>query len=141
RRSQPLALLMIDIAHFKNYNDHYGHPQGDRFLERVARILRVAVQLPGELAARYGGEEFAFILPETGTAGAELLGQKILEAMRAQRIPHAATSVKEGIVTLSIGVAAYMPLKSGLRADAASSKAAPGGQSSNTAQMEQLSKR
>ncbi|EYC50519.1 diguanylate cyclase [Hylemonella gracilis str. Niagara R] len=140
RRGQPLALLMIDIDHFKTYNDHYGHPQGDRCLERVARILRAAAQRPGDLAARYGGEEFALILPETDTAGGEQLALKVLDAVRAQRIPHAATPLPGGIVTLSIGVAAYNPVRSGLRWEDTSSKATsgpPGG----TAQMEQLIKR
>lgn len=100
---------MIDIDHFKTYNDHYGHPQGDRCLERVARVLRAAVQRPGDLAARYGGEEFAVILPETDSAGAEQLARKIVGAVQAQRIPHAATSVPGDIITVSIGVAAYKP--------------------------------
>ncbi|EGI77132.1 GGDEF domain-containing protein [Hylemonella gracilis] len=111
RRGQPLALLMIDIDHFKLYNDHYGHPQGDRCLERVARVLSSSAQRPGDLAARYGGEEFALILPDTDSAGAERLAQKILDAVRAQRIPHAATPLPEGIVTLSIGVASQRPGK------------------------------
>lgn len=135
RRGQPLALLMIDIDHFKTYNDHYGHPQGDRCLERVARVLRAAVQRPGDLAARYGGEEFAVILPETDSAGAEQLARKIVDAMQAQRIPHAATSVPGDIVTVSIGVAAYKPLRSGQISGSTSSKG------SGTAQMEQLIKR
>ncbi|MDF3822975.1 GGDEF domain-containing protein [Leptospira sp. 96542] len=135
RRGQPLALLMIDIDHFKTYNDHYGHPQGDRCLERVARVLRAAVQRPGDLAARYGGEEFAVILPETDSAGAEQLARKIVGAVQAQRIPHAATSVPGDVITVSIGVAAYKPLRSSPMSGMTSSKG------SGTAQMEQLIKR
>jgi diguanylate cyclase (GGDEF)-like protein len=131
RNGKPLALLMIDIDHFKHYNDHYGHPQGDRCLERVARVLRAAAQRPGDMAARYGGEEFAIILPDTDSAGAELLAEKIIETMRAQRIPHAATLIPGGIVTLSIGVAAYKPLRSNQDLGNASSKG------SGTAQIEQ----
>ncbi|WP_131278854.1 GGDEF domain-containing protein [Hylemonella gracilis] len=135
RRGQPLALLMIDIDHFKTYNDHYGHPQGDRCLERVARVLRAAVQRPGDLAARYGGEEFAVILPETDSTGAEQLARKIVGAVQAQRIPHAATSVPGDIITVSIGVAAYNPLRAGQISGTTSYKG------SGTVQMEQLIKR
>jgi diguanylate cyclase (GGDEF)-like protein len=142
RRRQPLALVMIDIDHFKRYNDHYGHPQGDRCLERVARILRAAAQRPGDLPARYGGEEFALILPDTDSAGAEQLAQKILEATRAQRIPHAATPLEAGIVTLSIGVASYRPDgMGGPQEQADPDKTVPGGPSLTQARMEQLLKR
>ena len=63
RRGEPVGLLMIDIDHFKEYNDHYGHPAGDACLRQVARMVGQSMRRGGELVARYGGEEFALLLP------------------------------------------------------------------------------
>ena len=63
RRGAPIGLLMIDVDHFKEYNDHYGHPAGDAVLRQIARMVGESVRRGGELVARYGGEEFALLLP------------------------------------------------------------------------------
>lgn len=108
RQKQPLALLMIDIDHFKLYNDCYGHLGGDACLREVARILTLCVCRPSELLMRYGGEEFAVLLLNTDTAGASVVAQRCLDHIRAASLPHAASLVPKH-VTLSIGVASTIP--------------------------------
>ncbi|MCS0501119.1 GGDEF domain-containing protein [Ancylobacter mangrovi] len=105
RHTPALALLMIDVDHFKSYNDLYGHPEGDECLRRVAETLRRCARRAGDVITRYGGEEFAAILADTNEADATLLAGRMLEAVRALRIAHAGSS--PGIVTVSIGVAVY----------------------------------
>jgi diguanylate cyclase (GGDEF)-like protein len=97
---------MIDIDAFKKYNDHYGHPAGDRCLQAVAQAIQQAVHRPADLAARYGGEEFAVLLPETDSCGARFLAMHLVQAVAALRLPHAGSPVAEH-VTLSIGVSAF----------------------------------
>jgi diguanylate cyclase (GGDEF)-like protein len=106
RQGSPTALLMIDIDAFKKYNDHYGHPAGDRCLQAVAQAIQQAVHRPADLAARYGGEEFAVLLPETDSCGARFLALHLLQAVSALRLPHAGSPVADH-VTLSIGVSAF----------------------------------
>ena len=106
RQGQPLALLMVDIDHFKRYNDRYGHPAGDAALQRVATLLRQQARRPDELVARYGGEEFALLLPHSDEAEALNLAERCLAALTAAAIEHA-DSATAGYVTLSIGVAVY----------------------------------
>jgi len=103
RDGSPLALLMIDIDHFKDYNDRYGHPAGDDCLRAVARLISETVKREGELVARYGGEEFALLLPGADLAAARGVGERCLRALEQAAIPHAAS--RAGVVTLSIGVA------------------------------------
>ena len=74
RYGRPLSLLMIDVDHFKVYNDTYGHPQGDMVLQDISRLLR-EISRTSDTVARYGGEEFALILPETDRLSAEKIGQ------------------------------------------------------------------
>ncbi len=107
REAAPMAIVMIDIDRFKLFNDHYGHPAGDRCLRAVAQAVAGAVQRPGDLAARYGGEELVVLLPATPLAGARVIAERIAEAVRARAIPHAGGI--GGIVTVSIGVAAGVP--------------------------------
>lgn len=107
RGGQPLALVLIDLDHFKRYNDHYGHPAGDSCLQALARCLRAVVQREGDLAARYGGEEFALLLPATDAAGATRVAERLLAEVEALALPHAASPA--GIVTLSLGLAAIRP--------------------------------
>ena len=107
RNGTPLALLLIDVDHFKDYNDSYGHPEGDDCLRAVANVLSRTLSRPGDLAARYGGEEFAAILPETGLEGAVAIAETIRTAVRALAIAH--NRVPTSIVTVSVGVAASEP--------------------------------
>ncbi|WP_397459482.1 diguanylate cyclase [Pseudomonas asplenii] len=103
----PFALLLLDIDHFKKYNDTYGHPAGDECLRRVAMLVRNAVRRPTDLAARYGGEEMAVILPGTDLKGALLLAEDIRAAVDDSNIE--SRSVELGRVTVSIGVAGGIP--------------------------------
>ena len=99
-----LSLVLCDIDYFKQYNDFYGHVQGDDCLLHVARTLSQSTQRPTDVTARYGGEEFAIILPETDTAGAIHIVEQIQAAIATLRLPHAASSVASQI-TLSFGIA------------------------------------
>ena len=104
RSGQPLSLIMIDVDHFKRYNDRYGHQQGDVCLRAVAAAIKAALCRPHDLAARYGGEEFACLLPDTALEGALLKAAEIEAAVRALALEHA-DSALGGIVTVSVGVA------------------------------------
>ena len=108
RQQEPLTLLMIDIDHFKLYNDHYGHLAGDTCLRRVAQLLVTCVRRAGELVARYGGEEFVLLLPGTDQNHARLVAQHCIDALAQERIPHAASPTAD-YVTLSIGIAHTVP--------------------------------
>jgi diguanylate cyclase (GGDEF)-like protein len=108
RQGTSLAVIMLDVDHFKDYNDHYGHPQGDACLRHVADVLQASVRRAGELAARYGGEEFVVVLPGASLAQAQETAQGLLVAIRAAQIPHASSPVAS-IVTISLGVAAGNP--------------------------------
>lgn len=108
RRSQTgLALLMIDVDHFKLFNDLYGHLAGDKCLRTISAIIEANIQRPADLAARYGGEEFAVVLPGTDYVGAFLVAEKIRRAVQLAGIKH--TDSAEGMVTVSLGVCAYDP--------------------------------
>jgi diguanylate cyclase (GGDEF)-like protein len=100
-----LGLLLLDIDHFKGYNDRYGHPAGDACLRDVARALAQVVCRSSDLHARYGGEEFACVLPCTDPEGVALIAERICQAVRALGIPHEASSAAP-FVTVSIGAAA-----------------------------------
>ena len=104
RHGTPLSLLMIDIDHFKAYNDHYGHQKGDQCLIQVAAALSGMLKRSAELMARYGGEEFAMILPDTDTAQATQMAETIRARAEALAIAHAHGGAS-GMVTVSIGVA------------------------------------
>lgn len=109
RSSRPLSLLLVDVDHFKPYNDHYGHQAGDAVLRRVADALMVWSRRPRDLAARYGGDELALVLPETSAHAAAAIAQTILDDMRAMALPHAQSPVAP-VVTLSIGIATCYPI-------------------------------
>lgn len=104
----PLALLMVDIDHFKDYNDHYGHPAGDVVLKRVAHLLGDAARRGGELVARYGGEEFAVLLPGADLEAAVAIAERCRALVAEAKIEHRASPLSAW-VTLSIGVAAQRP--------------------------------
>ena len=108
RSGTPLSLLMIDIDHFKEYNDNYGHVTGDECLQRVAEVLERCVRRAGEMAARYGGEEFVLLLPNADMAYACETAQKCLDQMAQEAVPHAASRICAQ-VTFSIGVASLLP--------------------------------
>ena len=99
----PLSLLMIDVDHFKAFNDHCGHQRGDDCLRRVARLLVAAAGRPGDLVARYGGEEFICLLPGEGEAGARDVAERLLDTVRAAGIAH--PGAPSGRLTVSVGVA------------------------------------
>ncbi|HUP08121.1 MAG TPA: diguanylate cyclase [Caldimonas sp.] len=104
RKRHPVALLMIDIDHFKDYNDHYGHPAGDECLRTIARLISETVKREGELVARYGGEEFALLLPGADLEAARIVAERCLKAVLDARLEHAASPTSPW-VTMSIGVA------------------------------------
>lgn len=108
RSATPLALLMIDIDHFKRYNDHYGHPTGDACLQAVASALKGHFTRSHDLVARYGGEEFVYLIPECSQADSRVKAENLRQAVQGLGIPHAA-SPTDSSVTLSIGVAAFIP--------------------------------
>src|SRR6202789_1296224 len=78
RSGEPVSLLMIDVDHFKLYNDLYGHPKGDICLRHVAQVLKRACRRPADIVARYGGEEFMILLPETPRQGRQRMPQQVL---------------------------------------------------------------
>jgi len=106
RYKHPLALLLIDIDHFKDYNDTFGHLEGDKVLVRFSQILRSCLRA-NDSAFRYGGEEFTVILPETGAEEARTVAQRIRAAVEAEIFAlHTGRSVSK---TISIGVTEYFP--------------------------------
>jgi diguanylate cyclase (GGDEF)-like protein len=117
RDGQPISLLLIDVDHFKRYNDRYGHPAGDTCLHAVAQALRRHLLRPADFVARYGGEEFAVLLPQTDDDGADLVAQRLLEAVSSLRIAHDGSDVAPH-VTVSIGIASHLPASPGACAEA-----------------------
>jgi diguanylate cyclase (GGDEF)-like protein/PAS domain S-box-containing protein len=102
REGTCLSLLMVDLDHFKKFNDQYGHPAGDACLQAVAPVLATEARRPADLATRYGGEEFAVLLPNTDAAGCKLVGEKIRQGLRQLCIPHA-LNIPSKRVTASLG--------------------------------------
>ena len=108
RANLPLSLIMIDIDHFKLYNDRYGHQAGDLCLQEVSAAMKRCAARPQDLLARYGGEEFILLLPQEGPEGAEAVAQRILDEVRKLAVPHE-SSPTSPIVTVSMGLATAMP--------------------------------
>ncbi|MBB3950682.1 GGDEF domain-containing protein [Aureimonas jatrophae] len=103
----PYALLMIDVDHFKGFNDAYGHPAGDACLRSVADVLACEAADCDALVARYGGEEFAVVLRGATREDGERLARRLLMGVEARRLPHGQRPDAAAIVTVSIGVAAF----------------------------------
>jgi diguanylate cyclase (GGDEF)-like protein len=107
RNGHSLALAMLDVDHFKSYNDFYGHQAGDQCLRAVAGLIETFGRRTGDLVARYGGEEFALLAPATDAAEALALAQGICRELERLVLPHAQSP--HGVITISIGVAALVP--------------------------------
>nr|WP_145546608.1 diguanylate cyclase [Variovorax boronicumulans] len=108
RNHQPLALLMLDVDHFKRYNDHLGHPEGDAALRAVAQVLSACLRMPVEKLMRYGGEEFAVLLIDADAQAGTRVAQRCLEAIAQARLPHPDSPLSPWI-SVSIGVASLVP--------------------------------
>lgn len=108
RERRPLAALVVDVDHFKPYNDLHGHLAGDQCLKLLAATISPLCGRPGDLVCRWGGDEFLVLLPATDEAGAARLARAILAAAGALRLPHGASNVSP-VVTVSVGSAAVVP--------------------------------
>ena len=108
RSGSLLSLIMLDIDHFKKFNDSYGHLAGDKCIQMIATMLKTTIERAPDIAARYGGEEFIVILPETDENGAKILGERIRKAVEDLAIPHI-TSETAKYVTVSVGVLTVYP--------------------------------
>jgi diguanylate cyclase (GGDEF)-like protein/PAS domain S-box-containing protein len=106
--AQPLSLVLVDIDHFKAYNDRHGHPQGDACLRQVARVLDDAASRTRDLCARLGGEEFALLLPSTGALAAQEVARRCRKLLGQAAIPHGGSAVSD-FVTCSMGVGSIVP--------------------------------
>ncbi len=99
-----VAVIMLDVDHFKNYNDRYGHPAGDRCLVQVAQAMKACLRQPGDLVARYGGEEFIAVLPQTSAELARQAAERIRLAVQSMQVRHEGSDTAS-VVTVSVGVA------------------------------------
>ncbi len=108
RHGRPLSLLMIDIDHFKAYNDAYGHGQGDYCLQQVASVLSNGLRRTVDFVARYGGEEFAVVLPDTDAEGALSVAEHLRNEVESHAIAHSQSPVAP-VVTISAGAATTIP--------------------------------
>jgi len=100
-----LAVVMLDVDHFKLYNDAYGHMAGDACLRAIAEAVQSCTHRPGDLACRFGGEEFLLLLPDTDEAGALVVAESVRVVVEGAALPHAASPVAK-VVTVSLGAAA-----------------------------------
>lgn len=114
RTQSPLSLLLIDVDHFKLFNDLHGHQKGDDCLRAVAAVMNEN-RRPADIAARYGGEEFAILMPDCEHAVALSAGERLRQTMHAKKLPHGAIGAGT-TVTLSIGIATEIP-RDGLSAE------------------------
>lgn len=104
RENSDLSLLLIDVDHFKTYNDYYGHQAGDDCLRQISSEISAVLKRPGDLLARYGGEEFVGVLPNTPLEGAKHIADSLRIAVENLEIPHAKSTISE-FVTVSVGFA------------------------------------
>lgn len=108
RAQLPVSLIVLDVDHFKTYNDNYGHPAGDQVLQRIATVMLEMTNRSGEFAARMGGEEFAMFFPTMKLAAALEVAERVREGVLNLRIPHEKSLTSE-FVTVSIGVVSCVP--------------------------------
>jgi diguanylate cyclase (GGDEF)-like protein/PAS domain S-box-containing protein len=108
RDGTPLSLLLMDVDHFKKFNDQYGHQTGDACLRAIAQVLAKEARRPADLAARYGGEEFVLLLPNTDAEDCEGVGERVRRAVHELALPHAQNSPSLK-VTVSLGGATDLP--------------------------------
>jgi diguanylate cyclase (GGDEF)-like protein len=107
REETTVSLMMIDIDHFKGFNDRYGHPAGDECLRRIAALISSHARRPYDVAARIGGEEFVLLMPATEAAGAAMIAERLRRGIENLHIPKAASA--SGYVTISGGTATLNP--------------------------------
>ncbi len=112
REKLPLSVIMLDVDHFKAYNDNYGHQAGDDCLVAVAEAVSEQLLRPADLISRYGGEEFMLILPDTDREGVAQVGEKVRQAVESLAIEHAHSSASS-VVTVSAGTATMVPSAKG----------------------------
>lgn len=108
RGKQPLSLLMLDIDCFKQYNDRYGHLEGDLCLKRIAKLISLAADRPRDFVARFGGEEFVVVLPETNATEAYKIASRCRDLITGEHIPHEASPISK-YVSVSIGLGSTVP--------------------------------
>jgi diguanylate cyclase (GGDEF)-like protein/PAS domain S-box-containing protein len=108
RNKQPVSVLMLDIDCFKQYNDHYGHLEGDQCLKRVAKLLTLAASRPRDFVARFGGEEFIIVMPDTNETEAYKIASRCRELITNEHIPHKGSDVSK-YLTASIGISTTTP--------------------------------
>lgn len=108
RNNQPLSIIMLDIDYFKQYNDHFGHIQGDECLKRVAKVLSTAATRARDFFARFGGEEFVLVLPETDTEAAMKVAERCRSMIFKEQIAHPKSPISQ-LLTISIGVGTTIP--------------------------------
>ena len=108
RNNQPLSLIMLDIDYFKQYNDEYGHIQGDECLKRVERALSLSASRARDFFARFGGEEFVLVLPETDELTAKKIAERCRKLIFKEQIPHEESQISH-VLTISLGVGTITP--------------------------------
>lgn len=109
RLNKPMSLVMLDVDHFKQYNDLYGHQKGDDCLKAIGKKLSKSAPRPADLVARYGGEEFVMILGETDEDGARWVAERIRQRVALLQLPHEGS--KHHVVSVSCGVASVHPTR------------------------------
>ena len=110
REKWPMSIFMVDIDYFKQYNDYYGHPAGDKVLIAVAQALKSQLARSSDMLARYGGEEFILVLPNMQAENGMQFAQKLINTVNALNLPHLKSKAAKN-VTISIGLSTYDPSK------------------------------